>query len=177
MLRPVLVAMIAALGARAAVSVGMAASTSSAMNRPTAVCQHGGYADLFAQDGDGTFDNPSTTFAKQRDCMRWIRAGGAVGELRPELIPDHGIFQFWLTVSGAAPIGTMRACGNLDLPLLVSYTFSGRFGSGCLDPPVYETPFQILSAPCTVGEPIEVTVLMATASGGVVGRTVEGVCE
>jgi hypothetical protein len=49
MFRPILVFMTATLAALAAVSVGMAASTNSAANKPTAVCQHGGYVDLFPQ--------------------------------------------------------------------------------------------------------------------------------
>lgn len=145
--------------------------------KPAAVCKHGGYVDLFALDGLGTSSEPSQTFAKQAECMGWIRDGGSVGTLRPELTPDTGTMHFWLTLSGAAPVGTVAACS--DLPLLVSYTVSGAgpIGSGCLDPPVYGSPFQVLYGPCTVGGTSTVSVLLAKAGGGVVGRTVSEACS
>jgi hypothetical protein len=167
------------LAALAVVTVAFAASAESAKVQPWAVCLHRGYVDLFPQDGAGTAANPSTTFSQQGDCIRWIRSGGAVGTLRPELIPDSGTMHFWLTISGAAPVGTTGVCAfDPDLPLLVSYILSGAgtSGSGCLNPPAEGEPFQVLVAPCTTGELVEVTVAMASASGGVVARTVVEAC-
>ena len=156
--------------------LGTATVGRSAAPLAVELCKQGKYVDLFAQDGTGTAANPSTTFVKQAECMNWVRSGGEVGTLKPELIPDSGVMHFWLTVSGAASVGTVRVCG--DLPLLVSYTVSGAgpVGSGCLDPPAYGTPFQILYGPCTVGGTTTVDVLLAKSDGGVVKRTVSAVC-
>jgi hypothetical protein len=177
MYRAVFVIVTAAVTARAAVSIAVAEPTANPEIKATAMCQHRGYVDLFPQDGVGTAANPSTTFETQAACMRWVRTGGAVGQLRPELIPGSGTtMHFWLTISGAAPVGTTAVCG--DLPLLVNYTLSGAgmSSTGCLDPPVYDQPFQVLYGPCASGQAVETTVVIATASGGVVGRTVSGVC-
>jgi hypothetical protein len=106
-----------------------------------------------------------------------VSKAGTVGTLKPELTSSNGVMGFALTISGAAAIGTSGVCGfDPDLPLLVYYT-SPRLGSGCLNPPVYDQSFQVLSAPCTVGQRDEMTVVMATASGGIVGRTAAAVCE
>jgi hypothetical protein len=148
----------------------------------TTECRHGGFADLFAQDGSGTAATPSSTFARQGDCMKWLLDGGTVGMLRPELRSEGGVMSLWLTISGAAPAGITGLCAfEPDLPTLVYFALSftggsGPGGSGCLSPSVYGEPFELLQGPCSAGGSGEVTVLMATASGGVVGRTVKAVC-
>jgi hypothetical protein len=142
------------------------------LNVPAA-CQNGAYADLFPENGTGTVDNPSSTFTSESSCASWLNGSNPYGVLKPELRSGDGNMHFWLTVSGAAPTGTVSVCG--DLALLVAYS-SPRLGSGCLDPPVYGTAFQILYAPCAVGVADQMTVLLATGSGGVVGRTVTETC-
>ena len=169
-----------------AVTIAALMSASSAIavasdDNATAVCKRGGYLDLFPQDGNGTLASPSSMFDKQADCLRWIREGGAVGELRAELIPGPSTVGYpgtwmalWFTVSGASTTG---GCWfDPSLPYALSVDFGGG-GGACIGPFTEDVPFEAFESQCqSPDQLVSYKIFLATSSGGVVSRTVETAC-